>query len=244
VNVFYVYKYLRARDSKNGAAGSPYYVGKGKGKRMFDKNHRCKPPSDVANIVVVSHSMSEWDAHQLEMLLIYVYGRIDKGTGCLANLTDGGEGQMGRSAWNKGLKGIHLNPATEFKKGVRVAPATEFKKGNAAHRVPHSPEARAKMSESTKGQPAWNKKYFTEEERIEGARVADKQWRLDNRERIRASMAEWRLKNQEALKAYKKKYNAEHPRPKGSRSKKSMILSAGWKILSSPPPLRQPQPLQ
>lgn len=30
--------------------------------------------------------------------------------------------------WNKGIKGIHLSPATEFKKGVRTSPKTEFKK--------------------------------------------------------------------------------------------------------------------
>ena len=32
--------------------------------------------------------------------------------------------------WNKGLKGIHLSPATEFKKGIRYSPKTEFKKGH------------------------------------------------------------------------------------------------------------------
>jgi len=31
--------------------------------------------------------------------------------------------------WNKGLKGIHLNPKTEFKKGQHPSPSTEFKKG-------------------------------------------------------------------------------------------------------------------
>lgn len=32
--------------------------------------------------------------------------------------------------WNKGLKGIHLSPKTEFKKGVRNSPTTEFEKGH------------------------------------------------------------------------------------------------------------------
>lgn len=32
--------------------------------------------------------------------------------------------------WNKGLKGIHLSPATEFKKGQHPSPKTEFKKGH------------------------------------------------------------------------------------------------------------------
>lgn len=32
--------------------------------------------------------------------------------------------------WNKGLKGIHLSPKTEFKKGIRYSKETEFKKGH------------------------------------------------------------------------------------------------------------------
>ncbi len=32
--------------------------------------------------------------------------------------------------WNKGLKGIHLSPKSEFKKGQRPSPTTEFKKGS------------------------------------------------------------------------------------------------------------------
>ena len=39
--------------------------------------------------------MAENDAFQLEMLLIYLHGRIDNGTGCLRNKTDGGEGWSG-----------------------------------------------------------------------------------------------------------------------------------------------------
>jgi len=37
--------------------------------------------------------------------------------------------------WNKSLKGIHLSPATEFKKGVRSSPKTEFRKGE-HHGIP------------------------------------------------------------------------------------------------------------
>jgi len=81
MNNFYVYMYLRTNDSKNGKAGTPYYVGKGKGMRAFDKNHRCKPPSDRANIIFVAQNLSEPDAHAEEKHLIAIYGRIDIGTG-------------------------------------------------------------------------------------------------------------------------------------------------------------------
>lgn len=49
---------------------------------------------------------------------------------------------VGRSPWNKNLKGIHLSPQSEFKagdvpwnkdvKGIHLSPATEFKKGQRA----------------------------------------------------------------------------------------------------------------
>lgn len=53
----------------------------------------------------------------------------------------------GHEPWNKGLKGIHLSPETEFKKGsvpwnkdvkgLHHSPETEFKKGRVAeHRLP------------------------------------------------------------------------------------------------------------
>ena len=51
--------------------------------------------------------MNEADAFQLEILLIYQYGRIDLGTGCLRNLTNGGDGVSGIIPWNKGKTGIY-----------------------------------------------------------------------------------------------------------------------------------------
>jgi hypothetical protein len=92
-NTFYVYLYLRARASKHGSLGSPYYVGKGKGYRVYRaSNHYVPVPSNKKNIVKVSEGMTERDALQSEMLLIHRYGRVDLGTGCLNNMTDGGDG--------------------------------------------------------------------------------------------------------------------------------------------------------
>lgn len=38
-------------------------------------------------------------------------------------------GTLGKPAWNKGLKGIHLSPKTEIKKGQHLSAKTELKKG-------------------------------------------------------------------------------------------------------------------
>ncbi len=96
MNDFYVYQYLRCRDSEHGLVGSPYYVGKGRGHRAYQQHYKgIRKPSNPANIQILANNMSEADAFQAEMLLIHLHGRIDKGTGCLQNRTDGGEGPVG-----------------------------------------------------------------------------------------------------------------------------------------------------
>jgi hypothetical protein len=97
---FYTYLWLR----KN---GTPYYVGKGKGKRAFVKNdHRFNPPPN-AEYILIQEFPDEAAAFAAEKLLISFYGRQDLGTGCLRNLTDGGENPpswLGRKHSEESLK--------------------------------------------------------------------------------------------------------------------------------------------
>lgn len=88
IYIYYVYQYLRED-------GSPYYIGKGKGRRATSRNRRtvAVPPKD--RIEIVKDSLSEQEAFDLERQLIAQYGRKDLGTGILRNLTDGGEGTSG-----------------------------------------------------------------------------------------------------------------------------------------------------
>jgi len=85
--IFYVYSYLRED-------GTPYYIGKGIRDRAFNPRHRLKP-KDHTRIQIISENMNEADAFQLEMLLIYFYGRSDLNNGILHNLTNGGDGLFG-----------------------------------------------------------------------------------------------------------------------------------------------------
>jgi hypothetical protein len=89
MNDFYVYAYLRTDDS-------PYYVGKGRGKRAWADHKHIKVPSDPARIILLLTGLTEARAFSMERVLIAFYGRKDLGSGILVNLTDGGEGTTGR----------------------------------------------------------------------------------------------------------------------------------------------------
>lgn len=91
INRYYVYLFLRAVADKYGAAGTPIYVGKGSGYRAYSESNRpVRRPKDRSLIVIVKAYMTEEEAYALEIELIRLYGRIDIGTGCLANLKEGG----------------------------------------------------------------------------------------------------------------------------------------------------------
>jgi hypothetical protein len=85
-NIYYVYEWVRTD-------GTPYYIGKGKKKRAFDKRRSFYPGDDRVNLI--KQNLTEQEAWDLEVELIAKYGRKDLGTGILRNKTDGGEGSGG-----------------------------------------------------------------------------------------------------------------------------------------------------
>ena len=87
--MFYIYTYLREDHS-------PYYIGKGSGKRAFSKcKGEIRPPNDKSKIVILKDNLTEDDAFKFETLLIKFFGRKDIGTGILRNKSEGGKGNSG-----------------------------------------------------------------------------------------------------------------------------------------------------
>ena len=108
-DIFYTYAYLRKSD------GTPYYVGKGCGKRVYDSSHNVKVPDDNDRIIFLKQNLTEEEAFNHEKYMIAVLGRKDLGTGILRNMSDGGEG--------------HSNPSPESRRKNAESSRLQYQMG-------------------------------------------------------------------------------------------------------------------
>jgi NUMOD3 motif len=87
-NDYYTYAFLREDKT-------PYYIGKGRGKRIYSKHRGVKAPKGESRIIFLKKNLTEAEAFNHEVYMIFVLGRKDLGTGILRNLTNGGDGASG-----------------------------------------------------------------------------------------------------------------------------------------------------
>jgi len=157
-NRFYTYAYLREDRT-------PYYIGKGKGIRLYNKHRgEVRPPKDKSRIIFLKQNLTEEEAFKHEIYMIAVFGRKDIGTGILRNMTNGGEGVSGfvfaeeiKRKMSEKRKGIYVgknspnygkSPSEETRKKQSEKMRGE---NNPNFGKKHSEENRRKMSEKKKG---------------------------------------------------------------------------------------------
>ena len=145
----YVYQYLRED-------GSPYYIGKGKKNRKTDSHGKIPVPSNPDRIVILHKNLTDKEAIDIEIALIAKYGRKDKGTGILRNMTDGGQGHAGRitsketrQKLSEALTGKKM-PAFSKEHREKLSQAKRNSKGNNSGKK-HSERTKNILSAQRKG---------------------------------------------------------------------------------------------
>jgi hypothetical protein len=134
---FYTYAYLREDRT-------PYYIGKGSGRRYYSrKKTDIKPPKDKTRVILLKQNLTEEEAFKHEIYMISVFGRKDIGTGILHNKSDGGEGPSNFS--EEALKKI-----SEASKNRIYSEKTRRKKSKSMTGKFHSEETKKKIRESKK----------------------------------------------------------------------------------------------
>jgi len=154
VEMYYTYAYLRENRT-------PYYIGKGKGKRAYQKHQKgIGLPKDKSRIIFLKKNLTEEEAFKHEIYMIAVLGRKDLGTGILHNKTNGGDG-----ANNLSPETIEKRKMAQIDVGgygpkkhkektkKKISDSSKGRSNFWLKETPRSEETKQKISKATKGKP-------------------------------------------------------------------------------------------
>jgi len=143
----YIYRHIRL--DKN----EPFYIGVGSAKNHYRAYSKCNRNKHWNNIVkntdyevdILFDDLDNDTAVLKEIEFIKLYGRVDLGTGCLVNLTDGGDGCLSRKITEEVKKKISLSNTGKVRSDI-------FKKNRsiAQKKKLMNPEEYRKHCEATK----------------------------------------------------------------------------------------------
>jgi hypothetical protein len=203
----YLYRHIRL--DKN----QPFYIGIGSDetyKRAFakkkgDRNkiwHGIVAKTDY-EVEILLDGLTYSNVIEKEKEFIALYGRIDKHTGCLCNLTDGGEGVLGilhteetKRKLSQKIKGCkHTSEAVEKIRQTSKRPCSEEKK----HKISLSNKGRKMTIEQREKLSIAKTGVKISDETKEKLRIAQtgKKYSAETREKIRNVVKEiWRKRKE------------------------------------------------
>ena len=167
--MYYTYAYLRED-------GTPYYIGKGKGRRSHQKHNGFYPPPKE-RILLLKQNLTEDEAFRHEVYMISIFGRKDLGNGILYNKTDGGRGcthkimtekdlyNRSKGRLGKQLSESHKRRISEANTGTPKTMTEKRKQSDIENglrargktKPKHSEETKLKISKAIQGRVPWNK---------------------------------------------------------------------------------------
>ena len=168
---------------------TPYYVGKGIGRRCYKKHIRgggnFTPPKE--RILIIKYFDTEEDSYILEEWLIQLYGRKSEGV-ILINMREGG--------------GINGNILTEEQKELRKIKSREYQRGWYKNNPEKQKQYRDKrLEERKKTSKEWyekNQQNYLKNRKEKYNKEKSKEYYLKNKEEINRKNTEryWKRKNQ------------------------------------------------